>query len=243
MKRTLFLCVIWAVIAAFAVVIYVVKNNALSVEQVQTESKTVKANRTFLQELQDARVIAFNSWPVQDREDRNLFYSVQAFDQDPNHEGPGVKMSIFNQAGALLFENYFTEVQNIYPSHALRKSTPQMVMEVGYGGGASFLKILDYQDGKIIDLMDTVKPNNDFTISAEVRPQLRTGVNLAVEPYEVLLTEGIGLASPAEKYTKVFRYRDGAYRYAGEFSAQKVDDYIEKLLTESRSNNEKSIKP
>lgn len=244
MKKVLVLCVICAVIAAFAVVFGVVKNNALSDEQAQTEAKTVEANnKNVLRQLQDARVIAFNSWPVQDGEDKHLSYSVQAFDQDPNHEGAGVKLSIYDHAGAVLYEDQFTEVQSIYPIYALRKSTPQLVMEVGYGGSASFLKILDYQNGKVVDLMEAVKPNNDFTVNAEVRPQLRAGVNPAVEPYEVLLTGGVGLASPAGKHTKVFRYGGGAYRYVGEFSTQKVDDYIEKLLTESRSNNAKPAKP
>jgi len=175
---------------------------------------------------------------------KNLSYTVQSFEQDPHYEGgAGVKLSIFDEAGAVIYEDYFSEVQSIYPSYALRKGSPQLIMEVSEGGSASFLKMLDYQNGKVVDLMEAVKPNNDFTVNAEVRPQLRAGVNPAGEPYQVLLTGSVGLASPVEKHTSVFRYKDGAYQYVGKFSAQKVDDYIEKLMAESSSKKEKPAKP
>lgn len=234
MKKVLTLCAICTLIAAFAVVFGVIKNNALSVKQSPSEAKAVKAdNKDIIRLLQDARVIAFNSWSVQDDEDKNLSYFVQAFDHDPNYEGAGVKLSIFDQAGAVIYEDYFSEVQSIYPSYALRKGSPQLVMKVGYGGSTSFLKMLNYQNGKVVDLMGAVKPNNDFTVGAEVRPQFRSGVHPAIEPYQILLTQGVGLASPVEKHTEVFRYKDSAYRYVGKFSTKEVDDYIEKLMARS----------
>ena len=85
--------------------------------------------------------------------------------------------------------------------------------------------------------MDGVKMANEFSTSAEVRPQLRTGVNAAIEPYEILLTQGIGLPSPDQKVTNVFRYKDGRYRYFGEFQQEKVDDYIDGLLKHSNGES------
>jgi hypothetical protein len=45
-----------------------------------------------------------------------------------------------------------------------------------------------------------------------------------------MLTNGVGLASSARKYTTVFRYRDGEYRPVGQFAQQDVDDYLETRL-------------
>ena len=45
-----------------------------------------------------------------------------------------------------------------------------------------------------------------------------------------MLTEGVGLASPIQKDTRVYRYKNGTYQFAGEFPQQKLDDYMEKLL-------------
>ncbi len=244
MKKAQVLYAVCAVTATFAIAFGVIKNNARTPERLPNEAGAVKDDsKKIVQILQDARVVAFSSWPVQD-ESKSLSYTVQSFEQDPHYEGgAGVKLSIFDEAGAMIYEDYFSEVHRIYPSNALRKGSSQLVMEVGYGGSASFLEMLDYQNGKVVNLMEVVKPNNDFHAGAGVRPQFRGGVNPAVEPYQVLLTGGVGLASPVEKHTDVFRYKDGAYRYVGRFSAQKVDDYIEKLMAENRAKGEKSAKP
>lgn len=240
MKKVLILCAVCSVITAVAVAFGVIKNNARSVEQPPSESKAVKAdNESIIRLLRDARVTAFSSWSVQDGESKKLTYTVQAFDQDPNDGEPGVKLSIFDEAGKVIYEDYFSEVERIYSSYALRNDSPQLIVEADYGGSMSFLKMLDYRNGKVVDLMEAVKPNNSFTVNAEVRPQLRTGVSPAKEPFQVLLTEGVGLASPADKNTHVFRYRDGAYRYVGKYPARKVDDYIEKLVTEHSSDKVK----
>jgi len=229
--------ILWAscaLIAITTVVVAVALKTNTSLEQSPSNVRAVKNNGdSIIRPLQDARVVAFTKWSVDDSENAGLSCIVRAFDQDPNYDGAGVKLSIFDQAGAVIYQDYFSEVQSIYSSYALRKSSPQLIVEASYEGSTSFLKMLDYQNGKVVDLMEAVKPNNDFTVNAEVRPQLRTGVNPAVEPYQVLLTEGVGLASPAEKYTNVFRYKDGAYRYVGKFSTKDVDDYMEKLLARS----------
>lgn len=234
MKKAQVLYAVCAVTATFAIVFGVIKNNARTPEKLPNEAGAVRDdNKKIVRLLQDARVTAFSSWSVQD-ESKNLPYAVQSFDQDPHYEGgAGVKLSIFDEAGAVIYEDYFSEVHRIYPSYALRKGSSQLVMEVGYGGSASFLKMLDYQNGKVVNLMEAVEPNSDFHAGAEVRPQFRSGINPAVEPYQVLLTRGVGLASPVEKHTEVFRYKDGAYRYVGKFSTKEVDDYIEKLMARS----------
>jgi hypothetical protein len=244
MKRSRILYALCAVAATYVAVAGVIKNHAFQLKWSAGEARGDKAdNKDILRLLREARVVSFNSWPVDEDEAKSLYYIVQAFDRDTNYDGPGVKLSIFDEAGAVIHEDYFGEVQNIYSSYALRKGSPQLVMEISEGGSASFLKMLDYQDGKVVDLMETAKPDNDFTVSAEVRPQLRTGVNPAVEPYQILLTEGVGLASPAEKHMSIFRYKGGAYRYVGRIPAQKVDDYIEKLMAESVSKREARTKP
>jgi hypothetical protein len=78
--------------------------------------------------------------------------------------------------------------------------------------------------------MGAVEPNNDFDVEAEVCPQFQDGVVSYKEPFQVLLTVGVGLASPVEKYTKVFRYKDGAYRYIGMVPRREIDNQLERLL-------------
>lgn len=240
MRRVIVLCVICVVIATLALAFAAGRKDVPSTGKMSGEIHAPKAGeKSLVRQLKDARINTFNTWSVGDGD---LFYTVQAFDQDPKYEEPGVKLSIFGEAGQVVYEDHFSEVQNIYSSYALRKAAPQLIVEVNYGGSTGFLKMLDYQDGKVVDLMESVKPNNSFTVSAAVCPQFRAGVNPAKEPFQVLLTEGVGLASPIEKYTKVFRYKDGAYHYVGKFPTGQVDDYMDRVLTASRSNDERSLK-
>lgn len=234
--------ILWAscvlIVITVAVIGAALKSNTLP----ESDAKVDKSNdKSVFRALQEARVVAVAKWSVEDSEEAGLLCVVQAFNQNPDYEGAGMKLTIFNQAGAVIYEDHFSNVHSMYSSYVLRQGSPQLVLEIDYGGSASFLKMLDYKNGKVVNLMEAVKPNSDFTINAEVRPQLRSGINSAAEPYQILLTEGVGLASPVEKYTEVFRYMNGAYRYVGKFSQQKVDNYIEDLMKRP-SNQPKSQK-
>ena len=189
--------------------------------------------------FKDNRVIAFGLWEEGDDEWEKLSYLARAFDNDPNYKGPGVKLSILDKAGSAIYQAHFTNLHRIYRTNALRGDPAhlgpsQLVVEVDYGGSSAFLLVLDYENGKIVDLMKTAKTKSDFDVAADVRPQLRTGINPAFTSYQILLTSGVSLASPAEKLTRVFRYQDGNYRFIGEFQQRKLDDYMERLITDSQ---------
>jgi hypothetical protein len=82
-----------------------------------------------------------------------------------------------------------------------------------------------------VDLID--EKDSEFDIGAEVRPQFRGGLTPGLEPFQILLTRGVGLASPGRKYTTIYRYKDGKYRPVGEFAQQAVDNYIEDRLMDA----------
>jgi len=88
--------------------------------------------------------------------------------------------------------------------------------------------MLHYRNGKVVELIN--EKESDFDAGAEVRAQFRTGINPANEPFQIMLTRGVGLASPARKYTTVYRYKDGRYQRVGEFAQQEADDYMEGRL-------------
>jgi hypothetical protein len=121
----------------------------------------------------------------------------------------------------------------MYETTALRNLSFQLVFEAVYGGtGTYHLRMLDYRNGKIVKLLDG--EDGLFNADAEVRPQFRSDTFPAKEPFQIMLTEGVGLASPAPKETRVYRYKNGAYQHVGKFPQQKLDDYLEQLLRESR---------
>lgn len=188
-----------------------------------------------IRRLQDSGIVAFSRWGSEDNLDRGLTCIVRRLNQDSCYPGEGVKFSVINQARTSIYDECFTDVLRIYPVYALRNTEfPQLALEVTYGGGDAFLEILDYQDGKVVALTKSISKESQFASGVEVRPQFRSGVNPSQEAYQILLTNP-SLAGPGEKFTTVFRYKDGAYKRVGEFSQQKVDNYIEQLMIANRS--------
>jgi hypothetical protein len=184
--------------------------------------------------LLDKRIVSFKTWDVGDYGDEPLLCVVQTFDNDPHYEGRGEKLTIFDKSGMTLYEDYFTAVESIELSGALRTEESQLLVSVNYGGNTtSFLQMLDYRDGKVVKV--PIEGDGEYDSSEpQVRPQFRHGIVPAKEPYQIMLTEGVGLASPAEKTTHVYRYQNGSYKEVGAFNQHDVDDYMEKLITKDK---------
>jgi hypothetical protein len=198
----------------------------------KTES-TKAADSELIQTLRQQKVEAFYAWNGGDSDGGPLLCLVRAFDKDPNWDGGGMKLTIFNPTGQPIYQDYFESLIRLYETTALRNLASQLVFEAVYGGtGTYHLRMLDYRQGKIVKLFDG--ENGLFNADAEVRPQFRSDTFPAKEPFQVLLTEGVGLASSALKETRVYRYKNGTYLHVGTFPQEKLDDYLEKLLKESR---------
>jgi hypothetical protein len=227
MTRTI--VIVMALLAASVIAIAFVwkKDGSLDITSMSATAKENDRNG-LLKQLNDQRIFKIHQWHVEDNEEKNLVCVFQAFDKDPRYDGSGVKLTILDPSGASVYEGRFSEVQRVYSITALRTLSDQLVIEVGYGGSTSFLHMLDYRNGKVVELIN--EKESDFDVGAEVRPQFRVGISPATEPFQIMLTHGVGLASPARKYTTVYRYKNGRYQRVGEFALQEADDYVEDRL-------------
>lgn len=229
MTRPLRLLLLVALIAG-AVLTIAWQRNAFAEFQKPNASNSPPADQkadALRELLKDDRIVAIQRWQV-DEGERSLFCVFETVTSDPHYEGRGTKLSIRDSVGNSIYETYFGELERVYEVSALRTISNQLVLEVSYGGSTCFLRMLDYRAGKIVDLID--EKQSDFTVGASIRPQFRRGIVPALEPYQILLTNGVVLASSAKKYTTVFRYRDGEYRPVGQFAQQDLDDYLETRL-------------
>jgi hypothetical protein len=142
---------------------------------------------------------------------------------------PGHQLTIYDEKGKVLYEDLnggkFINIEQVW---LLRNETSQLVIHKNEGGKPKSLQILDYQDGQVVELDGEY---DTYELLCEIRPSFRQGINLAEEPYEILLTDGVGLPSPIEKVTTVFRFIDGQYKKVGKFKRSELDNNIEKLLT------------
>lgn len=232
MRNARFFAITGVVLVVFAVIVIGVTR-----QRFRSAPSTELANPDQGQELTNSalfshrQLIAFNRWSTQRNGNPNLSYVIRT-SAERDCPGSGVKLSILDESAATIYEDTFCWIDAIYPQNILRNGRPQLVIAANLGGNETFLKILDYQSGKVVDL--TAEIESDYGSHAEVRPQFRGGVHPAVEPFELLLT-GPGLASTGEKFTAVFRVKDGKYQFVGEFSATKADNLVEQLMSSSRN--------
>lgn len=231
MRKARFIITSGLVLAVFAVIVIGVTRKRFRSAKHSTEVAKSDQARGLTNSalLSDRQLIAFNKWSTERNGDSSLSFVIRT-SAEPDCPGSGVKLSILDKAGTAIYEDSFCWIAAIYPQNILRNGRPQLVIEANFGGNANSLEILDYQNGKVVDLTQDIE--NDYGSHADVRPQFRSAVRPAVEPFQLLLTDP-GFASTGEKHTTVYRFKDGAYRFVGEFSATKADDLIEQLMNSS----------
>lgn len=198
-----------------------------------TAELALKGNKIYspkLFDLRDTALIASYKWNVFNADKEEELVCVWTkFEQNPKFEGQGTTFSIFDSDGKLIYEEKFSELISFYPVSALRTEADQLAMEIGYGGsGTYYLQLFDYDNRRIRNLLD--RKDSEFNVQAEIKPQFQSGISSSREPFEIRLTRGIGLASPAEKRTSLYRYVNDRYRFIGEYSQQGADDFIESQI-------------
>lgn len=185
-------------------------------------------SKAVSERLKNDRVVSVHTWNVtadDEVDEHNLFCVVQSFDSHPKYEGRGVKLSIFDESKALIYEDEFTSIGEIRSLGGRYDSPPQLILDVNFGGNADFLQILSYRNGKVTEML-----NEMIGSGYEIRPQFRSSVTPAKENLQVILISN-GLASPGEKFASVYRYKNNKYVYVGKYSQKKADDFIERSLS------------
>jgi hypothetical protein len=192
----------------------------LSKEQISKVDKD-KSLLRLSKSIATEHIKLFGEWDVD--EDSPFTYFVQ---EDPS----GQSLVILNQSVAVLYRRTFAKIHTVRNVWALRGAEPQLAFEFDEGGQDSYIQMLDFDRGKVVEVIDEENGNNSFGADAQIHPQFRKGINPAKEPYEIILRD-FGLASPvAGKYTRVLRFQVGEYRTVGEYDGEVAGDFVEKIL-------------
>ena len=195
----------------------------------QSQSKTTTTPDATIQKMLDEKVVVFYKWKIDSK--LTLFCILRDIGKPEFPGEPTSTFSIVDEKGRELYKLDNVDIRSISTLFVLRDVKPQLVVDANWGGRENSLKILDYQTGTIVELLD--KEDHDYSVYAFIKPQFRTGVNPSEEPYEVFLTRGIGLPSPDEKRVNVYRYSGKSYEIKGELPQKHLDNYIEQLIKKS----------
>lgn len=193
--------------------------------QLRCEEGEVKNDAPALVSLlrQDRNLLTLSQWG-------ELVYTIRTFDADQEFPRGGSKLTIQNKSGAMIYEEKADSFGNVFIRRLLPRSrASQMIIEANYGGTANYLLILNNENGNILEIspLPSDKDALGFDADAEIVPQFVKGKSAPAEPYQILLTSPF---VSSHYYTKVYRFLNGKYRYAGEFSRQEIDKLIEEKI-------------
>lgn len=180
--------------------------------------------------MQNNQILLLNRWLIEEDNILALVKKRENYDNCDNYEC--VKLLLIDKNNKTIYEDIYDEIQSISSSYILRKGSPQLIIR-GKQNNIELIKILDYRHKKVLSLTDSIVSDMDNILNVDIRPQFQTGIKTAATPYQILITTGIGLPSPEEKFTKVFRYdnKKNEYFYVGQFSTAKLDNYIDELIS------------
>ena len=102
-----------------------------------TKAEGVKTTDSELsQNLHQQNVEAFFQWKASDSDAAPLLCLFRSFDNDPDYEGRGMKLTIFDPSGKPIYQDYFERLIRMYETTALRTSSFNLFLKrcmVGHG--------------------------------------------------------------------------------------------------------------
>ncbi len=186
----------------------------------------------FIKVLENEMIRNFQSW--ENTEGKKSFAVIRQLNE-PCDKDYGLssceKFSVYDETGKVLYELKDFGINSI-DSSRFKPNSNQLIIETNGGGTDEFLKIVDYKDGKFVEL--------DASLEIQLRggwwtmPEYRSGITGAYfKPSQLIVIQQIGGADDRPK-ASVFRFRENKFQKVGEISMQKLGDSIEKQLTEQK---------
>ncbi|MBA3352590.1 MAG: hypothetical protein H0U23_09235 [Blastocatellia bacterium] len=151
----------------------------------------------------------YGIWKLSEKPKDRLYYFIGVDKDEPDSE----VLSILDTNETLLLRESAIHFDKVFTFYILREDRPQLIIpSINYGGSGRFFKVLDYRDGKVINLNDEDDAlySGDFTILPQYQEKRYFEL-----PYQVLLTEN---AASEDAEATILRYLDGKYVSAGKVS-------------------------
>ncbi len=111
----------------------------------------------------------------------------------------------------------------------LTRQGAQLLIEINSGGTDNYFTILDYRNGKVVEIIDSTETQmrGGYWTMNEYRSGNQTPY---FKPSQLFIINQLGGSDP-NPYASIFRYRNGFYKKIGEISMQTLGDFIEKEIS------------
>lgn len=138
------------------------------------------------------------------------------------------ELSILDKNGKRLFHFRDVVFESIQFINLTRNGT-QLLIESNGGGTDNFLLILDYRNGKVVEIIDSTETQmrGGYWMMNEYKAGNKTP---AFKASQIFIVNQIGGADDNPS-ASVFRYKDDMYKKIGEIKMKKLGDFIDKELS------------
>lgn len=186
----------------------------------------------FIKVLEAEKIIKFQSW---ENEKGVKFIGVVRHLSEPCDKDYGLdscqKLFIYDDVGKTVYEKSDFGID--FKIQNLTRKDFQIVMTTNSGGTDNFLEIVDYQNGKFIEIIESseTQMRGGWWNMNEYRSGMKTP---DFKPSQIFVTQQVGGADPNPS-ASVFRFKDEKYQRIGEIKMQELGDFIEKQIAKNSS--------
>ena len=138
------------------------------------------------------------------------------------------EVSILDEKGKRLFQFRDFVIVSLQFLN-LTRNGKQLLIESNGGGTDNFLLILDYKDGKVVEIIDSTETQmrGGYWMMNDYKTGNQTPYFM---PSQIFVINQIGGADNNPS-ASVFRYKHGMYKKVGEIKMQKLGDFIENEIS------------
>ncbi len=197
----------------------------------ETETNKNSKNNDLLKKIKEEKVSEIKTWEDAEKS----FYGVIRRVEEPPFDGSDFKssdkFSIYDESGKIIYETKDFGIKNIQSVRLTNPSSWEIMFETDGGGTDNFLKILDYKDGKFVEIID--ESETQFRGGYFDLIQYRNGMKSPYfKPSQLVVIQQIGGADENPS-AALFRMKDNKFQKVGSIEMQKLGDFIEKQIAEN----------
>ena len=231
MKFAKFSLIVIGVIISVSIGYFIGQSTKPIIAQTDKKSTITEKTSDLLTKIKEEKVSEIKTWEDAEKS----FYGVIRRVEEPPFDGSDFKssdkFSIYDESGKIIYETKDFGIKNIKSVRLTNPSSWEIMFETDGGGTDNFLKIIDYKNGKFVEIID--ESETQFRGGYFDLIQYRNGMKSPYfKPSQLVVIQQIGGADENPS-AALFRMKDNKFQKVGSIEMQKLGDFIEKQIAEN----------
>ncbi len=231
MKFTKFSLVAIAIVISVSIGYFIGQSTKTTIAQTDKKSVEPKQTCDLFTKIKDEKVSETKVWEDEGKSFYGIIRRVEEPPFDDSTFKSSDKFSIYDENGKIVYQTKDFGIENIQSVRLTNPSSWEIMFETNGGGTDNFLKIVDFKDGKFIEIID--ESETQYRGGYFDLIQYRNGMkNPYFKPSQLVVIHQMGGADENPS-AAVFRVKDNKFQKVGWIDMQKLGDFIETQIAES----------